>query len=76
MTPMIHYKFCSTVLKALKTFKVEVSETSEERITVINARADNGSCQQISSRGIKKVMDVTKSTLVKVACFANFRDVI
>ena len=34
--PVTSYKFSSTALEALKTFKVEVSETREERIVVVD----------------------------------------
>ena len=34
--PVISYKFSSTVLEALKTFKFEISETREGRIAVVD----------------------------------------
>ena len=49
----------STVLKSLKAMHVKLRDARKERIAVVDASANDGDCEQVCRRSVKKTPDMT-----------------
>ena len=66
----------STVLKSLKAMHVKLRDAREERIAVVDASANDGDCEQVCRRSVKKTPDMTESPKVVIDAFTNLEYVI
>ena len=66
----------STVLKSLKAMHVKLRDARKERIAVVDASANDGDCEQVCRRSVKKTPDRTESPKVVIDAFTNLRYVI